>query len=116
MEWVIPVVVALVLLALVSIFLFRVRARGKERARLLATGIEAPAEILTFSDVGSSGEDSVMEFLLEVHPDDHEAFKFRVRHAVSRLAVHKLKRGKILRVKYDPATKHATVVPGQMFY
>lgn len=74
-----------------------------EACAILAIGVPAPARIVRLVDTGTSiNDDPVVEFILEVSPDDAAPYQASTRGLVSRLDVAAIQPGTIVRVKYDP--------------
>lgn len=74
-----------------------------EACAILAVGVPAPARIVRLVDTGTSiNDDPVVEFILEVSPDDAPPFEASTRGLVSRLDIPAIQPGTIVRVKYDP--------------
>lgn len=75
-----------------------------EACAILAVGVPAPARIVRLVDTGTSiNDDPVVEFILEVSPDDAAPFPASTRALISRLDVPSIQPGTVVRVKYDPA-------------
>lgn len=74
-----------------------------EACAILAIGVPAPARIVRLVDTGTTiNDDPVVEFILEVSPDDAPAYQASTRALVSRLDVPAIQPGTVVRVKYDP--------------
>lgn len=75
-----------------------------EACAILAIGVPAPARIVRLIDTGTTiNDDPVVDFVLEITPDDGPAFEATARALVGRLDVPAIQPGTIVRVKYDPA-------------
>lgn len=72
---------------------------------VLATGETAESTILEVTDLGvrTGGGNPAMKMLLEVHPHGRDPFRAEVTGFVNQVSVGKLKVGKKLTVKFDPA-------------
>jgi hypothetical protein len=82
----------------------RLLAQEQFYNQLRATGEEAPARILSLTDTGIRvGQDaSMLEFYVEVFPDELPSFTTSTQHAVSDASRPKFDAGNTIYVKYDP--------------
>ncbi len=82
----------------------KLQAQEQLYDRLRKTGEEAPAKIISLTDTGHRvGTDaSMLEFYVEVFPDDLPPFNATTLQAVSDSSRPKVATGQTIYVKYDP--------------
>jgi hypothetical protein len=75
----------------------------KEACAIIAVGQSASGRILRLVDTGTSINDNpVVEFVLEVTPQDGIAYQARTKGLVSRLDVPAFQPGRVVPLKVDP--------------
>jgi hypothetical protein len=82
----------------------KLRAQEQVYNHLRTTGDEAPAKIISLTDTGIRiGEDaSMLQFYVEVFPEELPAFNATTQQAVSDDSRPKFAAGQTIYVKYDP--------------
>lgn len=64
------------------------------------------AKIVRLIDTGTTiNDDPVVDFVLEIHPRDGEAYEAQSKGLISRLDVPQVQPGKILPMKIDPKNR-----------
>lgn len=81
-----------------------------ENRRIVRTGIAAEAWIVRMSDTGQIiNEQPVLEFTLEVHPEDGEPFVAKARKLIPLSDLHKFAPDKVVNVRYDPESNRVAL-------
>ncbi len=82
----------------------KLQAQEQLYQQLRATGEEAPAKILSLTDTGHriGGDASLLEFYVEVFPDELPPFNTTTLQAVSDESLAKFSAGQTIFVKFDP--------------
>ena len=82
----------------------KLRAQEQVYNQVRATGEEAPAKILSMTDPGIRIGDtaSMLQFYLEVFPEDHPPFRANTQQTVADASLPKFAPGQTIYVKFDP--------------
>jgi hypothetical protein len=84
---------------------------GLSNRRILASGKDAEAKILTIADTGTRINDNpVIDFSLQVQPASYPAFVAQARQTVSAIHLSSYQPGKIVTVKFIPGTDQVAIV------
>lgn len=115
-------VVLTLVITLVSILLpvglmfviFRMAAQNAAAEReLLATGVAAPAKIVSVGETGMYVNDRPqVQLVLEVSPPEGEVFTATVNRVISVLQVPRIQPGQLLEVRFDPSNRSRIAVVG----
>ena len=74
-----------------------------EVCAILANGRPGTARIARLIDTGTTiNQDPVVEFVLEVHPQEGEVYEARTQALISRLEIPQVQPGRTVPVKVDP--------------
>jgi hypothetical protein len=84
-----------------------------EACAILAVGAPAQARILRLIDTGTTiNDDPVVDFVLEVTPNDGPAYEATARGLVGRLDVPRVQPGTLVAVKFDPQAPERVAIDG----
>jgi hypothetical protein len=96
-------------------FIASVIVGGLSNRRILASGQNAEAKILSISDTGTRINDNpVIDFSLQVQPASYPAFVAQARQTVSVIYLPSYQPGKIVNVKFIPGTDQVAIVEPKM--
>jgi hypothetical protein len=88
---------------------------GLSNRRILASGQDAEAKILSIADTGTRINDNpVIDFSLQIQPAGYPAFVAQARQTVSVIYLPSYQPGKILNVKFIPGTDQVAIVGPKM--
>jgi len=82
-----------------------------------ASGVRAAAEVLSgcgLESIGSRGSDMWLEVPVQVHPQNGEPFRARLKIRLSEAMLRELSQGMKVRVRYDPHDQSKVVLDGRL--
>lgn len=111
-DFIIALLVALIFFVLLLVFLGQDALRWFRTRRVARTGVEATARILDLRDTGNRFNGMPeLAIRLEVTPPSGAPFEAELRRVVGLAELERFARGRMLRVRFDPASPQTVALP-----